>query len=67
MVRGAGKVNALAFIVWSSLFCVPVFGMSSSALLLGEPLPGWKLLAAALVVGGLGLNVWASRAAMPSR
>lgn len=132
VVRGAGKVNALAFIVWSSLFCVPVllglswvfdgpaamahslthatwvgwssvlwqsignmlfafaswnwllarypaatitpmallvpvFGMSSSALLLGEPLPGWKLLAAALVVGGLGLNVWASRAAMPSR
>ncbi len=128
VVRGAGKVNALAFIVWSSPFSVPVllamswamegpdvmvhalahaswagwggvlwqavgnmlfgfaawnwllarypaatitpvallvpvFGMSSSALLLGEPLPGWKLLAAALVVGGLGLNVWASRQA----
>ena len=36
---------------------VPVFGMGAAALLLGEPLPGWKLLAAALVLGGLALNV----------
>jgi len=36
---------------------VPVFGMGASALLLGEALPGWKLLAAALVIGGLGVNV----------
>lgn len=36
---------------------VPVFGMSASALLLGEPLPAWKLLAAALVLGGLALNL----------
>lgn len=36
---------------------VPVFGMASSALLLGEPLPGWKLGAAALVMAGLALNV----------
>lgn len=129
VARGAGKVNALAFIVWSSPFCVPVllalswglegpgpmvhalghatwvgwgavlwqaignmlfgfaawnwllarypaatvtptallvpvFGMGSSALLLAEPLPGWKLLAATLVVGGLALNVWASRVAV---
>ncbi len=35
---------------------VPVFGMGSSAWLLGEPLPAWKLLAAALVVTGLALN-----------
>jgi O-acetylserine/cysteine efflux transporter len=41
---------------------VPVFGMSSAALLIGEPLPAWKLVAAGLVVGGLALNVWASRA-----
>ena len=35
---------------------VPVFGMSASALLLGEPLQDWKLLAAALVLGGLAVN-----------
>jgi O-acetylserine/cysteine efflux transporter len=37
---------------------VPVFGMGLSALLLGEPLPAWKLSAAALVMGGLALNVF---------
>lgn len=37
---------------------VPVFGMISSALLLGEPLPGWKLLAAALVIAGLSLTIF---------
>jgi O-acetylserine/cysteine efflux transporter len=37
---------------------VPVFGMGASALLLGEALPAWKLLAAALVIGGLALNVF---------
>jgi O-acetylserine/cysteine efflux transporter len=36
---------------------VPVFGMGASALWLGEPLPAWKLAAAALVIGGLALNV----------
>lgn len=36
---------------------VPVFGMAASALLLAEPLPGWKLGAAALVMAGLALNV----------
>ncbi len=36
---------------------VPVFGMASSAWWLGEPLPGWKLAAAALVLGGLALNL----------
>jgi O-acetylserine/cysteine efflux transporter len=35
---------------------VPVFGMGASAILLGEPLTGWKLTAAALVLGGLALN-----------
>lgn len=40
---------------------VPVFGMSSAALLLGESLPAWKLLAALLVVSGLTLNVVAVR------
>lgn len=35
---------------------VPVFGMGASALILGEPLPAWKLLAAALVMTGLAVN-----------
>ncbi len=47
---------------------VPVFGMSTAALLLGESLPAWKLGAAALVLSGLALNLlwplrpWAARA-----
>jgi O-acetylserine/cysteine efflux transporter len=36
---------------------IPVFGMGSSAFWLGESLPGWKLAAAALVLGGLALNL----------
>jgi len=36
---------------------VPVFGMASSALVLGEPMPGWKLVATALVMTGLALNL----------
>jgi O-acetylserine/cysteine efflux transporter len=36
---------------------VPVFGMGASTWWLAEPLPAWKLLAAALVMGGLGVNL----------
>lgn len=36
---------------------VPVFGIGASALLLGEPLPGWKLWAAALVMFGLAIGI----------
>ena len=36
---------------------VPVFGLGASAWLLGEPLPLWKLGAAALVMSGLALNL----------
>jgi len=36
---------------------VPLFGMSSAALWLGEGLPVWKLVAAALVLSGLALNL----------
>ncbi len=47
---------------------VPVFGMGASALWLGEPLPAWKIFAAALVLAGLGLNLlWhRARAALAS-
>jgi len=40
---------------------VPVFGLAASALWLGETLPGWKLLAGALVIVGLALNLLATR------
>lgn len=36
---------------------VPLFGMGSAALWLGESLPVWKITAAALVMGGLALNL----------
>ncbi len=36
---------------------VPLFGMSLSTVLLHEPLQNWKLLAAALVMSGLALNI----------
>jgi O-acetylserine/cysteine efflux transporter len=40
---------------------VPVFGMSASALYLGEPLQAWKLGAFALVMGGLAIGIaWPS-------
>lgn len=42
---------------------IPFFGMGASALLLGEPLQAWKLAAAALVIGGLAVNVLGSRRA----
>lgn len=40
---------------------VPVFGMSASALWLNESLPAWKLIAAACVLAGLALNVYAGK------
>jgi O-acetylserine/cysteine efflux transporter len=43
---------------------VPIFGMGASALALGEPLDTWKLVAAALVMTGLALNLlWPRMAA----
>ena len=36
---------------------VPVFGMGGAALWLDESLPPWKLIAAALVMAGLALNL----------
>jgi O-acetylserine/cysteine efflux transporter len=40
---------------------VPVFGMGSAVLWLGEPMPGWKLEAAALVLLGLAVSVFYPR------
>lgn len=36
---------------------VPVFGMAIASAWLGEPLPSWKIIAAALVMAGLALNI----------
>ncbi len=36
---------------------VPVFGMGASAMVLGEPLQDWKILAAALVMSGLAIGL----------
>jgi O-acetylserine/cysteine efflux transporter len=70
----AGATTLLAFGIWAWLLrrhpaalvapftlLVPVVGMSCAVLLLGEPITWWKLAGAALVLGGLGLNVLASR------
>ena len=46
---------------------VPLFGMGASALLLGETMPGWKLGACALVLGGLALIVLWPRLTHPRR
>ena len=40
---------------------VPVAGMASAALVLGEPLQWWKVAAGALVLGGLALNQFGAR------
>jgi O-acetylserine/cysteine efflux transporter len=40
---------------------VPVFGMGASALVLGEPLESWKILAGLLVLSGLAVNLFWGR------
>jgi O-acetylserine/cysteine efflux transporter len=37
---------------------VPIWGMGTAAWLLGEALPAWKLISAALVLAGLALNLF---------
>ena len=50
-----------AAIITPMALLVPLFGMGSAALWLGEPLPAWKLLAAALIIGGLAVNMFGPR------
>ncbi|MEC5218179.1 O-acetylserine/cysteine efflux transporter [Actimicrobium sp. GrIS 1.19] len=40
---------------------VPVTGMLSAAIVLGEPLQWWKILAGVMVLGGLAVNVFGGR------
>lgn len=43
---------------------VPLFGFGASALLLGEPLPSWKIEATVLIMAGLAVNLlWRPRKA----
>ncbi len=53
------KYPAAAIAPFSLL--VPVTGMTSAALLLGEPLEWWKIAAGALVLTGLALNQFGER------
>lgn len=72
----AWPTTLLAFGIWAWLLrlypagliapftlLVPVVGMACAVWLLGEPLSWWKLAGAALVLGGLALNVMAYRRA----
>lgn len=66
--------SLLGYGIWNSLLSrypaaavtpmallVPVFGMSASALVLGEPMQPWKLFAAALVLAGIAIAVLGAR------
>jgi O-acetylserine/cysteine efflux transporter len=70
----AWPTTLLAFAIWAGLLrrypaaliapftlLVPVVGMTSAVLLLGEALTWWKLAGAVLVLAGLALNVAAFR------
>jgi O-acetylserine/cysteine efflux transporter len=70
----AWPTTLLAFGIWAWLLrrhpaamiapftlLVPIVGMTCAVWLLDEGLTWWKLAGAALVLGGLGLNVLASR------
>jgi O-acetylserine/cysteine efflux transporter len=47
-----------AALVTPMALLVPVFGLATSFLWLGEPMPGWKIIAAGLVMTGLALNLF---------
>lgn len=54
------RYSAATVTPWALL--VPVFGMSASAVMLGEPMAWWKLTAMFLICAGLALNMLANRA-----
>lgn len=45
---------------------VPVFGLAAAAMALGEAMPVWKVVATALVLAGLGINLFGGRARRPA-
>lgn len=67
MIIGYGLWNMLlhrypaaAVTPWALL--IPVFGMAASWWVLDEVMPWWKLVAMGLIVAGLAINAWESRA-----
>ena len=56
-----------AAVVTPYALLIPVFGMGSSALMLGEPLPAWKWIAGALVIGGIAVITWAGQRSTTGR
>ncbi len=54
-----GRYSAATVTPWALL--VPVSGMGASYLMLDEPMPAWKLIAAVLVIAGLVINIYSSR------
>lgn len=48
------RYDAAVISPWALL--VPVFGMASSAIVLGEPFPPWKFAAFAMVMGGIAVG-----------
>lgn len=63
---GYGSWNALLSkypisVVSPFTFLVPIFGMLSSYLVLGEPMYLWKVVAALLIIGGLCVNLLGPR------
>lgn len=53
------RYTAATITPWALL--VPISGMAASSIILGEPMPLWKIIAATLVLAGLGMNIIASR------
>ncbi|QKM60253.1 EamA family transporter [Polynucleobacter arcticus] len=47
-----------AAVVAPAPLLVPIFGMGASAFFLDESLPGWKMMAAGLVIAGLMINLF---------
>ena len=47
-----------AAVVAPAPLLVPIFGMGAASLVLGEPLPLWKIVAAGLVITGLMVNIF---------
>ena len=56
------RYSAATVSPWALL--VPISGMAASYLMLDEPMPVWKLVAAALVICGLVINIYSSRMAI---
>ena len=53
------QYNASVVTPWALL--VPISGMAASSLMLGEPMPTWKIIAALLVLSGLIINIYSAK------